>query len=109
MAGFEYQPLFELGPDDTPYRALGTEGVVTFHFDFLLDGNIRFEKVCDGRVWRSLRGDVEIEESGSGTKVRLSLNGKTKPLVPEFAIKSQLEEQMAEMTQALRDRLEQES
>ncbi len=30
MSEFRYQPLFELGPDETPYRALGSEGVSTF-------------------------------------------------------------------------------
>ena len=29
---------------------------LTFHFTFLLDGDVRFEKVCDGNVWRELRG-----------------------------------------------------
>ena len=90
----------------TRYRALGREGVATFHFDFLLDGNIRFEKVCDGRVWRSLRGDVEIEEQGPRTRVRLSLDGQTRPLVPEFTIRIPLEEQLAEMTQTLCEQLE---
>ena len=30
MADFHYQPLFELGPDDTPYRKLTSDGVSTF-------------------------------------------------------------------------------
>ena len=29
MSDFHYQPLFELGPDDTPYRQLTTDGVTT--------------------------------------------------------------------------------
>ena len=29
MASFHYQPIFELGPDETPYRHLGTDGVST--------------------------------------------------------------------------------
>ena len=29
MASFHYQPIFELGPDETPYRRLGTDGVST--------------------------------------------------------------------------------
>ena len=30
MADFHYQPLFELGPDDTPYRKITSDGVSTF-------------------------------------------------------------------------------
>ena len=30
MADFYYQPIFELGPDDTPYRKLTSDGVSTF-------------------------------------------------------------------------------
>jgi carbon monoxide dehydrogenase subunit G len=90
----------------THYTALGREGVATFHFDFLMDGNIRFEKVCDGRVWRSLKGEVEIEERGAGTRVRVSLDGATKSLVPEFTIKGPMEEQIAEMASAMRSQLE---
>ena len=33
MADFHYQPLFELGADDTPYRQLTTEGVTTVSVD----------------------------------------------------------------------------
>ena len=38
----------------TRYRALGREGTATFHFDTLMDGNVRFEKVCDGKIWREV-------------------------------------------------------
>jgi hypothetical protein len=89
----------------THYTALGREGVATFHFDFLMDGNIRFEKVCDGRVWKSLHGEVEIEERGSGTRVGLTLDGATKALVPEFTIKGPMEEQIEEMVAAMSARL----
>ena len=34
------------------YRALGQDGIATFHFEFEPGGDVRFEKVCDGRVWR---------------------------------------------------------
>ena len=33
MADFHYQPLFELGPDDTPYRKPTSDGVSTFEID----------------------------------------------------------------------------
>lgn len=88
------------------YRALGREGTATFHFHFLSDGGVRFEKVCDGRVWRELRGDVSFEKRGRGTRVRIELNGRTKALVPELAIRGAMQEQMDEMVLALREMLE---
>ncbi len=33
MSEFRYQPLFELGPDETPYRSLGSEGVSAIQLD----------------------------------------------------------------------------
>ena len=53
----------------THYRALGRDGVATFDFTFLMDGNIRFQKVCDGRIWRELSGEVLIV--GGGPVLRL--------------------------------------
>ena len=91
---------------ETRYTALGIEGVATFRFTFLMDGNVRFEKVCDGRVWRELRGRVSFKAKGAGTRVRVSLDGRTKPLVPEFTIKGPMEEQITEMSAALRAVLE---
>ena len=85
----------------THYSALGREGVATFHFDYLLDGNVRFEKVCDGKVWRRLEGSVTIDEDGDGCVVTIEMEGRTKALVPEIAIKGPLEEQMETMLDAL--------
>jgi hypothetical protein len=90
----------------TQYRALGRDGVATFHFTFLLDGNVRFEKVCDGRVWRELKGELEVEERGSGARVSIEMEGRTKGFVPEFTIKGPLQDQLEEMARALRERLE---
>ena len=89
----------------THYQALGREGVATFDFTFLVDGNLRFEKVCDGRIWRQLSGEVEVEELGEGAELRIQLNGRTKGLVPEFTIKPSMEEQIQLMSEALRDLL----
>ncbi len=89
----------------THYRALGRDGVATFDFSFLLDGNIRFQKVCDGRIWRELSGDVCVEERGEGSQLRIKLTGRTKGLVPEFTIKQPMEEQVEQMSAALRDLL----
>ena len=87
------------------YRALGREGEATFHFDFLADGNVRFEKVCDGNVWRSLCGTLTFEERGNGTRVSIELDGKTKTLVPEFTIKGPMQEQIDQMVRALKQRI----
>ena len=85
--------------------ALGQPGTATFHFDFAPGGEIRFEKVCDGRVWRKLEGRVSFEPRGKGTRVRVSLDGRTRPLVPEFTIKSAMKAQLDQMAGALRERL----
>jgi carbon monoxide dehydrogenase subunit G len=89
----------------TRYRALGREGEATFHFCFESDGSITFEKECDGRIWRELKGAVSFEEHGQGTRVRLELDGRTKALVPEFTVKGQMQSQLEEMTEALRKRI----
>ncbi|MCG8590477.1 MAG: hypothetical protein MJE66_14400 [Proteobacteria bacterium] len=90
----------------TRYTALGREGVATFHFTFLVDGNVRFEKVCDGKVWRSLDGALNVEEEGDGARIEIEMEGRTKSFVPEFTIKLPMEEQIRQMADALRDHLE---
>jgi len=86
----------------THYQALGREGVATFHFHFLPDGRISFEKVCDGNVWQELSGDVSFEKSGKGTQVTLKMLGRTKALVPEFAIRAPMRDQIEQMASSLR-------
>jgi hypothetical protein len=86
----------------THYNALGREGVATFHFHFLPDGRISFEKVCDGKVWQELSGNVSFERRGSGTQVTLKMVGRTKALVPEFAIRAPMRDQIAQMASSLR-------
>jgi len=88
------------------YRALGREGEAKFHFTFLVDGNVRFEKVCDGRVWSDLRGELSFEECGDGTRVRIEMDGRTKAFVPEFTIKAPMQEQIEQMADALRTAIE---
>jgi hypothetical protein len=90
----------------THYTALGREGEATFHFTFLLDGGVAFEKVCDGNVWSRLRGTVSFEERGSGTRVRIEMDGSTKALVPEFTIRGPMKDQIHQMAAALRERIE---
>ncbi len=87
------------------YTALGREGTATFHFDFLMDGNLRFEKVCDGNVWRELRGEVTFDERGDGTRIEIRMEGRTRPLVPEFTIRGPMKDQLESMAAALRERL----
>ena len=81
------------------------EGTATFHIDYLMDGGIRFEKVCDGNVWKSLAGHVELEDLGERCRVVLRLEGATKRLVPEFTIKGPMEDQINEMSEALEAKL----
>ena len=89
----------------TRYTALGREGVATFHFTFLMDGNIRFEKVCDGNVWKKLEGHVQVEEiSQTSCEIEIRLTGKTKGLVPEFTIRGPMEEQIQDMAAAIEER-----
>jgi carbon monoxide dehydrogenase subunit G len=89
----------------TRYRALGREGEATFHFCFEDDGSIRFEKVCDGRIWRELRGVVRLTERKDKTRVRIELDGRTKALVPEFTIRGPMQDQLEQMAKALKRRL----
>jgi len=90
----------------THYHALGREGVATFHFHFLPDGRISFEKVCDGKVWQELSGTVLFEKRGNGTQVTLKMVGRTKALVPEFAIRAPMREQIEQMASSLRTCME---
>ena len=90
----------------TTYTALGREGTATFHFDFRTDGNVDFEKVCDGNVWRELRGTLTFHARSGSTRVRIEMDGRTKSLVPEFTIKGAMRDQIEQMARALRERLE---
>jgi carbon monoxide dehydrogenase subunit G len=85
----------------THYQVLGREGDATFHWHFRMDGSVAFDKVCDGRVWRELRGLVEVEDDADGSVVVIEMTGRTKSFVPEFTIKVPMEEQMADMAEAL--------
>jgi hypothetical protein len=88
------------------YRALGREGTATFHFSFAQDGVVRFEKVCDGNIWRELRGELHFEEKGEKTRVSIEMEGSTRTLVPEFTIRGPMQEQIEQMAKALKKRIE---
>jgi hypothetical protein len=87
--------------------ALGVESIVRFVFKSDPDGGLRFEKICDGRVWRSLEGAIRlVPVNDSTTRVRIEMEGTTKALVPEFTIRAPMKDQLQQMTRALRERLE---
>jgi carbon monoxide dehydrogenase subunit G len=88
------------------FRALGRDSDATFHFTFANDGNVRFEKVCDGRIWKKLEGKISFEQRGAKTRVRFEMEGATKGFVPEFTIKLPLEQQLDGMARALRTKIE---
>ena len=91
----------------TPFTAMGQTRDIRFIFDTLPDGNLRFEKICDGNVWRSLVGEVLLEEETAGsTRVLLRMEGQTRTFVPELAIRGPMRDQIEEMARALQDRLE---
>ena len=91
----------------TPFRALGQSRDIRFVFETLPDGNVRFEKICDGNLWRSLEGEVKLEERDKErTRVVLRMDGRTRTFVPEMTIRGPMREQIEQMTRALRTRLE---
>jgi len=91
----------------TRVSALGAESIVRFVFRVATDGGLRFEKICDGRVWRSLEGAIRLlPVNDATTRVQISMEGTTRALVPEFTIKAPMKDQLQQMTRALRERLE---
>jgi carbon monoxide dehydrogenase subunit G len=91
----------------SPVRAFGQERQVRFIFETLPDGDVRFAKVCDGNVWRSLEGEVRLEEKDAETtRVSLRMEGRTRAFVPEFTIRAPMGEQIGQMARALHERLE---
>ncbi len=91
----------------TRVSALGAESIVRFKFKSRADG-LRFEKICDGRVWRSLEGNISLAAvNPETTRVQIAMDGSTRALVPEFTIKAPMKDQLQQMTRALRARMEQ--
>jgi hypothetical protein len=88
------------------FRALGRDSDATFHFTFAPNGDLRFEKVCDGNVWKKLDGRVTFEERAGRTRVCLEMDGATKGFVPEFTIRLPLQQQLDSMARALRAKIE---
>jgi carbon monoxide dehydrogenase subunit G len=89
----------------TEYSALGQQGEATFHFELDDDRAVRFAKVCNGRIWRKLAGQVRFEPKGSGTRVTIEMDGRTKGFVPEFTIRAPMGDQLEQMARALKRHL----
>ena len=91
----------------TLYRALGAERELRFVFETLARGKVRFAKICDGNVWRSLEGELSLaEKDAETTRVSLSLEGTTRAFVPELTIRAPMRDQISRMAKALKTRLE---
>ncbi len=80
---------------------------IRFVFRSLPTGELHFEKICDGNIWRSLEGEVRIEiVDANMTRIVLSMQGRTRAYVPEMTIRMPMREQLEQMAKALRARLE---
>ena len=90
----------------THYTALGQPGTATFTFTVESSGNIRFEKHCDGKVWKELKGSVTLTPRGACTRVRIGTVGHTKAFVPEFTVRGAMQDQIDQMAAALRELIE---
>ncbi len=85
---------------------LGQSRDVRFRFTRHAQG-LCFEKICDGNIWRSLDGEVRLENLEAGlTRVQLRMQGRTRMLVPELTIRGPMRDRIDQMTRALRVRLE---
>jgi hypothetical protein len=92
----------------TRVSALGTESIVRFKFKARPGGGMRFEKICDGKIWRALEGDISLAAvNDATTRVVIAMEGSTRALVPEFTIKGPMKDQLQQMTRALRARMDQ--
>lgn len=90
----------------TRYNALGQDRELHLIFHTEESGDLRFEKVCDGAVWRSLDGCIELESlEARVTNVRIAMEGRTKSLVPEVTIRGTMESQLDQMVDSLQKSL----
>lgn len=90
----------------TRYNALGQHRELHMIFHTEESGDLRFEKVCNGNIWRSLDGRIELESlEARVTNIRIAMEGRTKPLVPELTIRGTLESQLDQMVDSLQKSL----
>ena len=93
----------------TPYSALGQTRELRFLFQTLPEGDLRFEKVCDGNVWKALDGEIRLEAIDERmTSVRISMQGRTRAFVPEITIRAPMRDQIDQMARSLKLELERE-
>jgi hypothetical protein len=91
----------------TRVSALGIESIVRFVFKTGADGGLSFSKICDGRVWRSLEGAIRlVAVNDATTRVQIEMDGATRALVPEFTIRAPMQDQLQQMSRALREAME---
>ena len=83
----------------------GVAKELRFVFETGSNGNIDFQKICDGKIWKELKGQIQLDVEGTGTRVRVSMDGRTRAFVPEMAISGQMKSQLDDMIDALRDRI----
>ena len=91
----------------TPIQRFGAARELRILIQPLADGALRFEKVCDGNVWRFLDGRVTVEAVDDAMSiVRIAVEGQTKSFVPELTIRAPLREQLEQIAKLLRRELE---
>jgi hypothetical protein len=91
----------------TSYSAFGSSREIRFVFTPQDDGGLRFSKICDGNVWRSLDGQIDLEAIDDRmTRVILELEGRTRAFVPEITIRVPMRDQIEQMAKSLRTALE---
>jgi hypothetical protein len=92
----------------TRVSAMGAEWIVRFIFKNVADGGLRFEKIADGRIWKSLVGNIRLSRvNDATTRIQITMEGATKGFIPEFTIKGPIQSQLDQMSRALRAKLEQ--
>ncbi len=90
----------------TRVQVAGTETKLRFVFQTGTNGNVRFHKICEGSVWRKLEGEIRLRPVGGGTRVSVSLDGRTRALVPELPLKGGVRSKLEEIASTLQDRIE---
>ena len=91
----------------THIKALGQSRDVRFVFELRDDGNLEFRKICDGNIWRALKGEIRLDPLDDRmTRVLLRMEGRTRAFVPELTIRVPMREQLEQMSKSLRAYLE---
>ena len=68
---------------------------------------LRFEKICDGNLWRFFEGRIVAEAIDEQMcTVHITLEGETRAFVPELTVRAPLREHLEHQSKALRAELE---